>query len=83
MIDKVFHIPLEDLAHIETLSSIKWVRKSLAQWDPSPITLSIGDNDRYLLRDGNHRLRTARQRGDKTIQARFTGPRYPGMEGDD
>ena len=70
-------IPLSDLAHVETLTSGTRCKKLPLSARDEPIRLSDGDTGRLVLRDGNHRLRLARERGDTTITGIITSPKRP------
>ena len=71
-------LPLADLEYIETFTNAKILARLRRKWDESkcePIALFVGDTGRFLLRSGNHRLRLARERGDRTIAADIALPR--------
>ena len=68
-------LPLVELSQIETrtfadrLERVRAYLAGLGDRPPEPIVLMKGDTGRWLLRDGNHRLRLARDRGAETIPA--------------
>ena len=65
-------VALGELAHVETYTQARNLERLRAEWDPAqscPIRLRYGDTGRYVLADGNHRLRLARERGEETIEA--------------
>ena len=71
-------IPLTLLEHVETFTRPEHLARLRDNWDPAqvtPIQLAEGDSGWYVLLNGNHRLRLAPERGDRTIAADIALPR--------
>ena len=71
-------IPSTLLEHVETFTRPEHLARLRDNWDPAqvtPIRLAEGDSGWYVLLNGNHRLRLARERGDRTIAADIALPR--------
>ncbi len=82
-------VRLDELAHIATRTNPDKLAKLRAEWNPKwfeAITLQEGidghGRERFILRDGNHRLTLARERGSRTIEAIIQGSPRPAAPGE-
>ena len=76
-------LALDDLDYLETFTRLRNLAYLRQAWNPNladPILLRPGDTGRFVLRNGNHRLYLARERGDETIRAVIVRRRIEDIE---